>query len=372
MASCRSGRTFAEPSVAVLICLVWLTLPGCASSDPDSWIEGRPKHHIQSGFRNYPIIPDFAPVRNGFYFRRVMDSFFLPDVPASHVIPEPQALRELQALNQKDSITWLGHSTFLIRLSGHSILTDPFLTEYATAWEPFGPRRFVAPGINVDKLPPIDIIVVSHNHFDHLDEDTVEALPGKRNIQVFVPLGLGDFFTEKGYANVHELDWQETVAFGAVELTALPVVHTSGRGLKDHNRSLWCGWSIRTPASHLLFSGDSAYSQTLFKKIGEEHGPFDLAMVSIGTYLTRQYGPPSHLTPEQALRVALDTRSRRLVAMHWGTIQLSDEPPWEPPERFRKAARELGIADDDAWLMKIGESRRLPGKGGERHELDDE
>lgn len=324
--------------------------------------EEKPKHHTENGFRNYPVNPDFGSVGSAFYFRRVLDSFFLPDVRDGHFLSEKDAITQFQQFNGSDSITWLGHSTFLIRINGKTVLTDPFLSEYASPFWIFGPRRFVQPGISLENLPPIDIVVVSHNHLDHLDEETIESLQGKQNIHVFVPLGLKPFFEERGYIHINELDWNMSSTYDDMEFTALPAVHYSGRGITDKNKTLWCSWAISSEFVKLFFSGDTSYSPTIFKTIGKQRGPFDLSIVTIGTYKTRKSGPASHLTPEEAVKVVMETKSKVAVAMHWGTIELSDEPPWEPPVRFKKAAQENGLSPDKTWVMKIGETRIIPGR----------
>ena len=356
-----SAQRPAFASIAAIIFII-LLMVGCSSSPPEIWAEGKPKHHTQNGFRNYPLVPDSPPVGAAFYVRRVLGSFFLPDVPNDHYLFEKDAISQYQQLNGQNSITWLGHATFLIRLNGMTILTDPFLTEFASPLWEFGPRRYVQPGISLNNLPSIDMVVVSHNHLDHLDAETIESLQGKENIRVFIPLGLKTFFKDRGYTNVEELDWNESFSYGGIELTALPTVHFSGRGLNDKNRTLWCSWSISSQSGKVFFSGDTSYSPTIFKTIGKENGPYDLAIVSIGAYKTRKYGPASHLTPEEAVKVVMETKSSVVVAMHWGTIELSDEPPWEPPVRFKKAAQDNGIASDQTWVMKIGETRLLPSK----------
>lgn len=182
--------------------IIFMIVAGCSSpSSSETWAEGKPKHHTQNGFRNYPVIPDPPPVGAAFYFRRVMGSFFLPDVPDDHYLSEKDSIRQFHELDGENSITWLGHATFLIRIYGKTILTDPFLTEFASPFWEFGPRRYVQPGISLANLPPIDMVVVSHNHLDHLDAETVESLQGKEKIHVFVPLGLKEFFKDRGYTN---------------------------------------------------------------------------------------------------------------------------------------------------------------------------
>ncbi|MCF6257993.1 MAG: MBL fold metallo-hydrolase [Gammaproteobacteria bacterium] len=347
----------------IVIIFIIMLVAGCSSfSSTGTWAEEKPKHHTQNGFRNYPVIPDPPPVGAAFYLRRVLGSFFLPDVPDDHYLSEKDAISQFQQLNGRNSITWLGHATFLIRINGMTILTDPFLTEFASPLWEFGPRRYVQPGISLDNLPPVDMVIVSHNHLDHLDAETVESLQGKERIHVFVPLGLKPFFKDRGYINVEELDWDESYSYSGIEFTALPAVHFSGRGLNDKNKTLWCSWSISSQSGKVFFSGDTSYSPTIFKTIGKEYGPYDLAIVSIGAYKTRKHGPASHLTPEEAVKVAMDTKSNLAVTMHWGTIELSDEPPWEPPVRFKKAAQNNGIASDQTWVMKIGETRLMPSK----------
>ena len=342
------------------IIITLMLIVGCSStSTAEIWAEGKPKHHTQNGFRNYPIISEPPPVGSAFYVRRVMGSLFLPDVPDEHALSEAESIIQFQQLSGENSITWLGHATFLIRLNGVTILTDPFLTEFASPLWEFGPRRYVQPGISLDNLPAIDMIVVSHNHLDHLDAETIEFFREKEKIHVFVPLGLKPFFKDRGYTNIKELDWHESASYGGIELMALPAVHFSGRGLNDKNETLWCSWSISSSSGKLFFSGDTAYSPTIFKTIGKEDGPYDLALVSIGAYKTRESGPASHLTPEEAVQVRIDTKSTTAVAMHWGTIELSDEPLWEPPVRFKKAAQDSGISGEQTWVMKIGESRQF-------------
>jgi L-ascorbate metabolism protein UlaG (beta-lactamase superfamily) len=362
MKNFATGRKARFPSKTAIVFIIILMAGYSSSSSPEIWAEGKPKHHTQNGFRNYPVTPEPPPVGVAFYLRRTLDSFFLPDVPDDHYLSEKDAIRQFQQLNGQNTITWLGHATFLIRINGMTILTDPFLTEYASPLWIFGSRRYVQPGISLDNLPPIDMVIVSHNHLDHLDAETVESLQGKEKIHIFVPLGLKAFFKDRGYTNIKELDWNESSSYSGIKLTALPTVHFSGRESNDKNKTLWCSWSISSQSGKVFYSGDSSYSPTIFKTIGKENGPYDLVIVSIGAYKTRKYGPASHFTPEEAIKVAMETKSNIAVAMHWGTIKLSDEPLWEPPVRFRKAAQDNGLSSEQTWVMKIGETRLLPSK----------
>lgn len=322
--------------------------------------ENMPEHHTAEGFRNYPFVPTSSSKGPLFVFRRIWGSAFHPDVPDDHVMSEQEAIDQLTSLKDMNTITWLGQSTFLLRIDGQTILTDPFLTNRASPVSFLGGvTRYTQPGINIENLPPIDIIIVSHNHYDHLDFHTINSLPNKLETKVAVPLGVGSIFLNSGYKDVHELDWNDKVNFGGIHLASLPAVHDSGRWLIDKDKSLWCSWAILTSTGKYYFGGDTAYS-SVFKGVGEEYQSFDLAILPIGAYEPNSLMWMSHVTPEEAVKVGLDINASILVAGHWGTIELSDEPHWEPPKRFMAAAKKVGMDDEKAWVMKIGETRVLP------------
>jgi len=318
-------------------------------------------HHTSEEFRNYPVVEAPASLGFKFYWKRFISSFNTPVVPEDHVLPENKAISLFKELRNENTITWIGQSTLLIKINGTTILTDPFFSKYAS---PFwvGPSRFVDPGIHSENLPPIDIILISHNHYDHLDKKFIEAIPNKETIHVMVPLKLKSFFSERGFSNIYELDWHQSKTISDMRFTALPAVHYSGRGMSDKNQTLWCSWAISSPSGQYYFIGDSAYSPSLFKDVGEEFGNFDLAMIGIGTYGNRKYGVNNHTTPEEAVMIGKETHAKALLGIHWGTIDLSDENPWEPPKRFHASARQGSYLPDDVWTIKIGETRRLPGK----------
>ncbi len=332
--------------------------------------EENPKHHTPDGFQNYPLIPPAPSLGPGFYLNRIWSSFFLPEVPANHNLSREKALNQFRELKDKNTLTWIGQSTFLIKIEGKTILTDPFFSDYAGPYS-MGPKRFVKPGISRNNLPPIDVMLISHNHYDHLDEEFIEALPGKDTIHVFVPLGLKSFFTERGYIQVHELDWNESISISDFQITSLPTVHYSGRGLSDRNKTLWCSWALVTPYGKYFFAGDTAYSPTVFKQIGTKFGSFDLAMLTIGTYGNRKYGVNNPTTPEEAIDMGIEMSASTLVGMHWGTIEMSDEPTLEPAERFRQAGEKAGLSVEQVWLMKIGETRLLPVAAGREENFSD-
>ncbi|HQQ75823.1 MAG TPA: MBL fold metallo-hydrolase, partial [Thermoanaerobaculia bacterium] len=263
-----------------------------------------------------------------------------------------------------ESLTWLGHACFLVRTGGFSILTDPFLSDYASPVSGLGPKRYVPPGLATEDLPDIDVVLLSHNHYDHLDGTSVEKISLKvRGERVaVVPTGLGPFFASRRYSDVRELGWGEGTLLrkssSSVSLSCLPSIHFSGRTPFDRNETLWCSWKIVSPTLSLYFAGDTGYGP-VFADLGRQHGPFDVALLPIGAYEPASIMRPVHLNPEEAVAAGRDLGASKLVAMHWGTIVLTDEPPFEPPARFRSAARAAGYPDERAWVMRIGETREI-------------
>ena len=290
-----------------------------------------------------------------------------PAMPPDHALPAVQAQAQLAAHRDDEStLTWLGHAAFLIRLAGRTILVDPYLGEYASPVDGVGPRRYAGPGLAVDQLPAIDAIVISHNHYDHLDLRTLQRLPNKERIKVIVPRGAGALLRDSGYIDVTEVTWGDVLDLGnALKVRSVPAVHFSARGLFDRDESLWSGYVFEAPQQRLYFAGDTAYHPTLFRHLREAIGPVDTALVPIGAYEPRRMMTPVHVDPEEAVRLAHDLGARTLVGMHWGTIVLSREPPLEPPRRFRAAGRALGYAEPALWVMAIGETRVLPSTSGE-------
>ena len=247
-----------------------------------------------------------------------------------------------------------------LETSGVTILTDPFLSKFASPVSWAGPKRFVDLPIPINKLPPIEIVIVSHNHYDHLDDKTIRKLENKNSINVVVPLGLKSFFIERGYSKVTELDWGQSVSVEGIEITAESAVHDSARSTSDRNKTLWASWVIESSQKRILFIGDTAYSETIFNLVGNKYDSFDFAILPIGAYEPRELLWMSHITPEEAVSIGIDVRAKTLIASHWGTISsLSDEPIFEPPIRFKKAGHDRGFSDRDLWTMKVGETKTL-------------
>jgi N-acyl-phosphatidylethanolamine-hydrolysing phospholipase D len=265
-------------------------------------------------------------------------------------------------------LTWIGHSSFLVQIGGLNVLTDPMLSLRASPFRFVGPRRHVPASADVDTLPPIDVVLLSHNHYDHLDDRTVRRLaarhPGARWL---VPLGLAKFLASRGARDVAELDWWEETRLGTLAVGCTPAQHFSGRGVGDRDRTLWCGWSIAAPARQLFFAGDTGYHPE-FSSIGDRFGPFHAALLPIGAYAPRWFMRPVHMDPEEAVQAFRDIQRSRppiagrpavMVGMHWGTFRLTDEPLDEPPTRARAAWAAAGFDPEGLWILAHGESRRL-------------
>ena len=297
-------------------------------------------------------------VRFPFLMRRLGTLFRDGNAAPRRLDNDGAYLRE-NAKHSDATVTWIGHSTLLVQMDHLTFLTDPIWSDTPSPIPFLGPSRFVDPGVAMEDLPPIDFVVVSHNHYDHLDLPTLVALAERsEGTRFFVPLGNAELLHGRGIENVTELDWGDSVLLGDVEIHALPSQHWSKRGVGDDRKMLWASWAVMGSQRTFFFSGDTGYFDG-FERIGEAFGSFDLAAVPIGAYEPEKMMRESHLNPEEAVRVAVDLRAKRAIAMHFGTFDLSDEPLDEPPRRFREAADESSLESGAAWVLDIGETRRF-------------
>ncbi|HEX7815248.1 MBL fold metallo-hydrolase [Dyella sp.] len=237
--------------------------------------------------------------------------------------------------------TWLGHSTVLVEIDGLRLLTDPVLSERASPFTFAGPKRFAPPALSVTQLPPLDAVLLSHDHFDHLDHATVLALAG-RVPRFYTPLGVGQRLVRWGIdaSKVVELDWWQEARLGPLTLAATPAQHFSGRSLIDGNSTLWASWSVLGSCERLFFSGDTGMHQG-FDEIGERYGPFDLTLIECGAY--NEGWPDVHMQPEQSVAAHRMVRGRTMMPVHWGTFDLALHRWDEPAERARALAAEQGV-----------------------------
>jgi len=276
------------------------------------------------------------------------------DRPERELEEVPTVEQPLPALSAgESSLTWIGHASYLIRTGGRAILTDPVWSEAI----PGRIRRRTAPGLAWDQLPPIDAVLLSHNHYDHLDAPTIRRLP--RNTPIFTPAALGRWFRSRGFTAVTELDWWEHATVAGLRFEFVPAHHWTRRGLLDLNRTLWGGWLIRAPGGPVIYhAGDSAYGAR-FAEIAARHPRVDVAMLPIGAYSPRWFMGNAHLDPAQAVQAAVDVGAQRMAWMHWGTFVLSAEPMAEPARLTRAAWAEAGRPAEDLLDLAIGETRVL-------------
>lgn len=273
-------------------------------------------------------------------------NFIIGNKPADTVPSQPIAVQPItraELLAAPDQSLWrLGHSTMLLKLAGGFWLTDPVFSERASPLQFAGPKRFHAPPISIDELPPIEGVVLSHDHYDHLDHAAILALAPK--VAHFVaPLGVGDRLIAWGVPaeKVQQFDWWQGTTIGAVQLVATPAQHFSGRTLSDGNSTLWASWVLIAGETRIFFSGDTGYFDG-FKAIGERYGPFDLTMVETGAY--NADWPDVHMQPEQSLQAHLDVRGRHMMPIHNGTFDLSLHAWTEPFDRIEALAVQRGVA----------------------------
>jgi N-acyl-phosphatidylethanolamine-hydrolysing phospholipase D len=318
--------------------------------------EELPYHHRPGGgFRNPPGSPQRRAKVRDFL------KFLLWDMRRAKLPPIPAGLNssskpDLAALTE-NQIAWLGHACFALKLGGKLVLTDPYLSPRAGPLG-MGPKRFLRPALTAAELPRLDLIVISHNHYDHVDTAALKAYRWRSETPVICPLGLAPLLRKLGFAQVTELDWWQHHSFDELTVTALPAVHFSGRGLLDRDRTLWSSMALISPTRKVWFGGDTGYGE-VFREIGKRAGPFDLALVGIGAYEPRIIMQASHATPEEAVMIARDIGAKAAVGMHWGSIMLTPEDPFEAPHRFRRAALDQQYGEANAWIMQVGEVRTI-------------
>ena len=266
--------------------------------------------------------------------------------------PKPLIVLQVHPLNPEQwenypadqfSFSWLGHSSIFITMENQRILVDPVLEERASPFSWTGPKRFHPSPITAEKLPSIDVVLITHDHYDHLEKSTLVMINEKVN-RFIVPLGIGELLEDWGIdpSKITELDWWETYSYGTIEFHATPAVHYASRGLFDSNQRLWCSWSIVGKEKRAFVSGDSGYFDG-FKNIGEQLGPFDVTFLKIGAYSDKGTWHALHMTPEEAGQQHLDLRGQLLVPLHWATFDLGLHPWYEPIERLATLSVEKSI-----------------------------
>ena len=310
-------------------------------------------------FQNPILAPIMAAGSTGAYIRERLFG--------ERIDPEPTGVLPLKSIKKSDwtniesknfSYVWLGHSSILVAADGKTVLVDPVLEERASPFSWFGPKRFHPAPITAKDLPPIDVVLITHDHFDHLEEPTIKQIVDKTGL-FLAPLGIGELFDEWGIPSEKyvELDWWEQHRVGSLSFTATPAVHYARRGLFDGNERLWCSWSVNGKNHKFFISGDSGYYDG-FKEVGRKLGPFDATFLKIGSY--DEKWKQIHMLPEKAVQQHLDVKGGTLVPLHWATFDLAMHPWYEPIERLVTAAREKNVPYTTPLIGEKVKLNRLP------------
>lgn len=336
-------------------------LASCAITPAERAIEGAPAHHTSRGFKNLYIE---EPNKSFFSFIRMRLFGGHPWADHEKTAGDvPFQMLELGRVNNPPlnqlQVSWLGHSTFLIQYRGINILTDPMFSDRASPTSFAGPKRYTRHVLDYENLPRIDYVVISHNHYDHLD-DTAARLLGN-GPEYMVPLGLKDWFVGQGVSEdrIHVFDWwqkHQASVSQHIRFTAQPSQHWSARGLFDRRATLWASWRIELEDHSIWFAGDTGYNDRLFKEIGAAAGPVDLALIPIGAYDPRVFMQTYHVDPDEAVAIHQDIGAAQSIGMHWGTYPLTAEEPMDPPRRLAAAREREGMAESEFRALDLGQT----------------
>ena len=338
-------------------------------------------HHTPQGFRNNYV--GSVTKSLGDVLRWQLDRL-RNRLPPAPTIPIPQVTADLDFIRQNalagaemiPAVTWIGHATMLVQASGLTVLTDPIFSTRASPVQFLGPARAQKPGVALKDLPHVDVVVISHNHYDHLDRASVRALAGQAGGEplFLVPLGLKAWLARLGVTRAVELDWWDSHVHEQegrrVEFHFTPVQHWSGRSLTDRNKSLWGSWAVLGEDFHWYFTGDTGYSQDFVdirRKFAERQTPeqgsgFDMALIAVAACLPRWFMQQLHVDPLEAVQIHLDLGAKRSVGVHWGTFALADDPLDHPRHEMEGARSAKGVAEESFYLLPIGGTRRLPSR----------
>jgi N-acyl-phosphatidylethanolamine-hydrolysing phospholipase D len=323
----------------------------------------RPAHHTADGKYRIPWPMEVGDERRGprdmlrWQWERLTRG--APPNPKPQDVPVvPHAVARPRASEGEVRVTWIGHASFLVQAGGLNLLTDPVWSKRASPSQRIGPARFQPPGVPFDELPQIDAVLLSHDHYDHLDEGTVERLRDRFGLGVrwITPLGYRAWFGARN-VDVHEMDWWDETDVGGVRVTCAPCQHWTRRRLREFNDRLWASYALRLPDGwRLYFGADSGYFGG-YAEIGRRLGHFDAVLMPIGAYEPRWFMRPAHMNPEEAVQAYRDMGGRgAFIAMHWGTFRLTDEDPLEPPVRARAAWKAAGLPERDLHILRHGET----------------
>lgn len=354
-------------SKVVVIIVLCILINSCASNNKNN--RSLKAHHTEDGFQNLYIEDTDKGILDFFRMRFLGDEEWADHFTLADTIPVQQvdvSLLEKANENNYSQITWLGHSTFLVQHNGVAILTDPIFSDRASPTSFAGPQRYIPHAMDYRLLPAIDWVVISHNHYDHLDASSIALLIEKSEgqgtpIQFAVPQGLGEFMLDNDVKseNIHELDWEQSTQKKTVNIQALPSQHWSARGLSDKRKTLWASWAITINEYKIWFAGDTGYNDVQFKQIGEQLESVDLALIPIGAYAPRWFMQYYHVNPEEAVKIHQEVNSKLSIGMHWGTFPLSAEAPLAPALELKKQLEKAALSTHEFVTLKVGETRPL-------------
>lgn len=308
------------------------------------------QHHRPRGFKNIWHPPESQP-----FFKSAFWVIQHGIGPRAHVLPPVHPGIPAPTTTDAVRLTWIGHSSMLIQTPRWNLLTDPVFSDRVSPFSFAGPKREVALPFGVDDLPPIDYVLISHDHYDHLDKSTVQALEKRHAPHFFVPLGVARILRGWGITQVVEMDWWQYADLDGWRFHCTPAQHFSGRGL-TRNGTLWASWYLESlEDTHTVYYGaDSGYAP-LFTEIRERLGAPAIALLPIGAYLPRWFMQVVHMEPAESVQAFLDLGATHFVPIHWGTFDLADELLHEPPQRLREAAAQHGLTDQ-IQLLDLGHS----------------
>jgi L-ascorbate metabolism protein UlaG (beta-lactamase superfamily) len=343
----------------VFVCLVFFvlalgTISGCCMFSASGYKGPRSDHFDGKRFFNQGT----GPQQGFFSFLKWVTTRDAPEWrPVEAAAPHQKLLERVGAGDLR--VTFINHATFLIQMDGMNILTDPIWSERTSPVSFTGPRRVQQPGVLFDDLPPIDAVVVSHNHYDHMDLPTLKKIAARNNPHIYTGMGNKAFLAKAGISRVEEMDWWQKKKCGeTLRITFVPAKHFSNRGMCDHNKTLWGGFVIESTAGAVYFAGDTGFGPH-FEQIAQRFPHLRLALLPIGAFQPVWFMAPHHMSPQEALRAHFILKARTSIAMHFGTFRLGDDQQNEPVETLQAAIDAAAMGDTRFWIMRFGETRSV-------------
>jgi L-ascorbate metabolism protein UlaG (beta-lactamase superfamily) len=321
------------------------------------YYDGPPSDHYDGERFFNPGVPPPAARNPGRFFSRFATASGRAEWPQQ--VPVAPTVPPRRVDGDEMRATWIGHATVLVQTQGMNILTDPVWSERTSPFSFVGPKRVRAPGVRFEDLPKIDLVVISHNHYDHMDLETLRRLWERDRPAIVVSLGNDSILRGAGIPAIAR-DWRQSVRVGPAEVVVDRVHHWSSRWGTDRNRALWSGFTIRLPGGNIFFAGDTGWGDGSWVREAAANGPVRFAIIPIGAYEPRDVMANNHVNPEEAVRIFETLNPRQALGMHWGTVQLTFEPIGDPPRRLAELRRARGIADDRFVATEAGRTFRVP------------